>query len=191
MPYAPHCLEIPEKPDACTYITLHAIDENGCIRFGKVQAETGLGESLTETLIRRLRASGMVSSDGGYLALTDAGSAYMDALPIRMVDVSDRIFVIGEHQQATLVRGRGHMITDGAEQRDCGTRHGSEGASVFVIRDGRFMIPQLWNLDDMDPDFAGAARAAGMGEGDALVVAGSRDKNVSRYSSVSIALELV
>lgn len=90
-----------------------------------------------------------------------------------------------------IVHRRAGRITDGVEQRDSGYRHGSLGASVFIIRYDRLLFPGLWNLDKMHPDFAEYVRGTGMREGDVLIIAGADDRAVARYSAVSIGLELL
>lgn len=94
-------------------------------------------------------------------------------------------------QQGVIIHGRAGRITDGVEQRDSGYRHGSIGASTFIIRYDRLLFPGLWNLDRMDPDFATYVRGTGMREGDVLIIAGSDDRTVAKHSAVSIALELL
>lgn len=105
--------------------------------------------------------------------------------------MTTEIYAIGDVQQGVIIHGRAGRITDGVEQRDSGYRHGSLGASTFIIRYDRLLFPGLWNLDKMHPEFAEYVRGSGMREGDVLIIAGSDDRTIARYSAVSVALELL
>ncbi len=132
----------------------------------------------------------MVSDRNG-VSLTDTGYGFLDSIPLDLSDVTSIVYVFGEQQQAVVVHNRAQLITNGADQRDCGSRHGSEGASVFVMRKGILWFPDLWNISHMDPDFDAYVRESGIRDGDVLIIAGSEDKTVSRYAAVSIGLELI
>ena len=64
-------------------------------------------------------------------------------------------------------------------------------AAYLIIRYDRLLFPGLWNLDKMHPEFAEYVRGSGMREGDVLIIAGSDDRTLARYSAVSVALELL
>jgi len=177
--------------DAHLFAALNIIFENGCISRKDLSDELGLGEGSTRNLLQTMKTWKQINVQQKGIMLSKFGLETLETLPIKFVKISSPTYVKGECQQGILIKGKADTITNGMKQRDIGIKHDSEGASVFVMREGSIIFPPDVNMDEHDPEFAKRLRAVGMSEGDVLVIVGSEKMSVSRIAAAGIGLETI
>ena len=177
--------------DAHLYLTMDVIKRNGSISRKALAKELGIGEGSVRSIIRIMKDWEVLDVRRTGIRLTQFGEYTYDNIPISLENIQNENFALGDFQQGILVKGVAKDVTNGMLQRDIGVRYGSKGASVFVMTNGRLMMPMNWDMDQKDPDFAEKVRATGMDERDVFLLVGSDDPISSRVAAVSIALEML
>lgn len=125
------------------------------------------------------------------ITITKSGQAFLDQMPIKVLDIHLEGSVVGQYQQAILVLGCADKVVNGMEQRDAGIKVGADGCTTLVIRDGKLMVPPDWNMDEEDPEMAYKIRKeSGMTQSDALIIGGADTKTAAIEAAVSAALQL-
>lgn len=125
------------------------------------------------------------------ITITKGGQAFLDKLPMKVVNVRVEGSVVGEYQQAVLVLGCADKVVNGMEQRDAGIKVGADGCTTIVIRDGKLMVPPDWNIDEEDPDMAYMIRKeSGITQSDALIIGGADTRSAAIEAAISAALQL-
>jgi len=177
--------------DAHIFTALSIIHREGVISRGDLAEELGLGEGSTRNILNTMEGWKQIVIQRKGVSLTPLGRETVESIPLRFVNISNPKYVKGDCQQGILVKGAADRINDGMAQRDTGIRLGSDGASVFVMRDGKIIFPNDYNVDSEDPEFAAKIRSVGIEEGDALIIAGSDDSTVSTIAAAGIGLALI
>jgi len=186
--YGPAC----RFSDAHVYYALSILKKKQSpLSRSELSEETRIGEGSMRKLIEVLKKWKTIEVKQTGVEITRGGCEIIDSIPVRMIDVESSSYVVGAFQQAVLVKGVAHKITNGMYQRDRGIIAGANGASVFVIRKGMLIMPKNWDMDTRDPEFAGLLRSNGMEEGDAVIVCGASDSNIATLSVISIALDML
>lgn len=173
------------------------IGESGVIGRQALAAKAGLKEGPVRTVLKKLRDDGYTDANASGCYLTRPGKRVFESLRSRLspfVALEGSKLTIGDCQVAVAVRGGGHSVQSGLEQRDSAVRLNAAGATTFVIRDGRFTIPG--GSEDSEKDFPSKAwgalkEALEPKNGDAVVVCGARDEATARLGALSAALTLV
>ena len=153
--------------------------------------ELDVGEGTVRSLLNVLKSWKMTEVSQRGVSLSPFGIKTVDSLPIKFVSIHSDTYVKGNFQQGLLIKGGATSVKNGMEQRDEGVRNGSDGASVFIMKDNRVLFPPNWDLDSDDPQFAKALRDVGLDENDALVIAGSDKQSKSRIAVASIGLRMI
>ena len=187
----PECGPTCRFGDAHIYYVLTLLEKNDMISRQRLSQCTGIGEGSMRKIISILKSWGAVILKQTGMTITEYGRDLKLSIPIRLVDVKRSEYATGAYQQGVLVRGVADKITNGMYQRDRGVLAGANGASVFMIRGGRLIMPKSWDMDTRDPDFAKELRDTGMDEGDVIIISGASDQNVAAISAISIALDLL
>lgn len=187
----PECGSIRKFSDAHIYYVLICLDKDDPISRGTLSNITHLGEGSIRKIIEVLRTWGAIKVEQTGVTISGIGLELLGGIPIRLMDVERSEYVIGAFQQGILVRGVADKITNGMYQRDRGIIAGAEGASVFIMKDRRVIMPRNWDMDARDPAFAGRLRNNGMDEGDAFIISGASDKTIATISAITIALDLL
>jgi len=177
--------------DAHLFAALSIIAEKECISRSDLSEELGLGEGSTRNLIKTMRTWKQIDVRQTGIRLSALGRETLETLPIRFVSISNHEYVRGEYQQGIIIKGRSEDIQNGMKQRDIGIRYGSDGASVFIMRNGSIIFPKDVNVDESDPEFAKEIRSTGMSEGDVLIIVGSNSLPTSRIAAAGIGLETI
>ncbi len=110
----------------------------------KLSKELLLGEGVTRTLIERLKSNGLVSIKKKGCVLSKKGKEYWDSLQAvfpKSVVLGKSRLTLGRFNAALIVKGSGHRVRRGMEQRDAALMAGAEGATTLVFKDGRLAIP--------------------------------------------------
>ena len=176
--------------DAYLFMVLDSLYRNGCMSRKALVDDVGLGEGSVRSMLNVLKSWRWIDVNRAGSVLTEFGKASYEGFGIRYVDFCDRKYVLGRCQQAVIVKGVAGKVTNGMAQRDVAVMNGAAGASVFVMRDGKVLFPTIWDMDEGDPEVAGRIRAAGLKEGDALVVVGSDDYLRSRVAAAAVGLAM-
>ena len=177
--------------DAHIYLAMYEVSKNDRMSRKKLADALGVGEGSVRSVVNLMKDWGVIETRRTGIRLTKFGRFTLDSIPIELMEIYSDKYAIGAFQQGVLVKGVADKVTTGLEQRDSGIRHGSNGASVFVMKDGRLVFPKDWDIDKEDPTLAGQIRSTGMHDGDAFLLVGSDDIITAKVSAVSVALEML
>jgi len=177
--------------DANVYWALHVLSSGRRIGRKKLAEEIGVGEGSMRRIIDTLKDWDFILIKQTGITITKSGQAFLDQMPIKVLDIQLEGSVVGQHQQAILVLGCADKVVNGMEQRDAGIKVGADGCTTLVIRDGKLMVPPDWNMDEEDPEMAYRIRKeSGMTQSDALIIGGADTKAAAIEAAVSAALQL-
>ena len=184
-----------EKPHLV--LAFLTIGEAGVVGRQALAVQSGLKEGPIRTVLRKLREDGYAEANASGCYLTGPGRRVYESLRSRLSDfvpLEGSRLTIGEYQFGVRVRGGGRAVQSGLEQRDSAVRLGASGATTFVIREGKFVIPS--GSSDSEKEFPGDGWRTLRGElgpknGDAIVVCGARDKTTAKLGALSAALTLL
>lgn len=177
--------------DAHLFVALSIIHEEGTISRGDLAEKLGLGEGSTRRILNTMETWKQIETSRRGVSLTALGEETVRSIPLLFVNISSDRYVKGLHQQGILIKHMADKIRDGMFQRDTGIRYGSDGASVFIMVNGKIIFPKDYDVDLEDPEFAAKIRSIGMEEGDVLVIAGSDDPTTSMISAAGIGLAMI
>jgi len=142
-----------------------------------VKRKLGLGEATAKTLLRRLHGLGIVRPAGrrGHV-LTEEGKTIVDIVEgyiaeFKRVPRSD--FSLGECDYGIRFRGLSHLVSTGLDQRDQAVAMGADGATTIIVREGRFLVPSVKELEGEEEEFI--RRHFNLEEGDVVVIVSGRD----------------
>ena len=178
-------------------LTFMVIGSSGTIGRGALAKRVGLGEGAVRTVLKRLRDGRYAQVDASGCHLTASGLSVYRALGRELSDplrLDDSHLTLGRAQIALVVRGAARLVKKGLEQRDSAVRAGAVGATTYVVKRGKFVIPDGSN--DCEADFPGPAWATLRStlkprEGDAVVLCGSSDETSATLGALSAALTLI
>ncbi len=177
--------------DANVYWALHVLSSGRRIGRKKLAEEIGVGEGSMRRIIDTLKDWEFIIIKQTGITITKGGQAFLDRLPMKVVNVRVEGSVLGAYQQAILVLGCADKVVNGMEQRDAGIKVGADGCTTIVIRDGKLMVPPDWNIDEEDPEMAYMIRKeSGITQSDALIIGGADTKAAAIEAAVSAALQL-
>ncbi len=177
--------------DANVYWALHVLSSGRRIGRKKLAEEIGVGEGSMRRIIDTLKDWDFILIKQTGITITKSGQAFLDQMPIKVLDIQLEGSVVGQYQQAILVLGCADKVVNGMEQRDAGIKVGADGCTTLVIRDGKLMVPPDWNMDEEDPEMAYRIRKeSGMTQSDALIIGGADTKAAAIEAAVSAALQL-
>lgn len=177
--------------DANVYWALHVLSSGRRIGRKKLAEEIGVGEGSMRRIIDTLKDWDFILIKQTGITITKSGQAFLDQMPIKVLDIQVEGSVVGQYQQAILVLGCADKVVNGMEQRDAGIKVGADGCTTLVIRDGKLMIPPDWNMDEENPEMAYKIRKeSGMTQSDALIIGGAETKAAAIEAAVSAALQL-
>jgi len=174
--------------DSHIFVALDLMNGEGRVSRKALAERTGLGAGSVKGMLNVLKDWKWIEINQSGVALTEFGRRNFLGFGIRFVDIRDDTYAVGLYQQGAVVEGVASAVTNGMAQRDDAVRNGAIGASVFVMRDGRVVLPEIWDMDEKDPGFAGRVRAAGMKDGDALVLVGADSPEAARVAAAAVGL---
>lgn len=177
--------------DANVYWALHVLSSGRRVGRKKLAEEIGVGEGSMRRIIDTLKDWDFILIKQTGITITKSGQAFLDQMPIKVLDIQLEGSVVGRYQQAILVLGCADKVVNGMEQRDAGIKVGADGCTTLVIRDGKLMVPPDWNMDEEDPEMAYRIRKeSGMTQSDALIIGGADTKAAAIEAALSAALQL-
>jgi len=160
-------------------------------------ASSGVGEGSIRTIIKKLKRAGYVRVDPAGVQLTDSGRrvyrSTLEKLTLPLV-LGNTGLTVGRSQAAILARSSGAGVSSGIEQRDASIKAGAEGATSYLLRGDRFVVPG--GSVDCERDFPSGAWAVlrerlRPRNGDAVVVCGARDETLAKLGALAAALTLL
>jgi len=177
--------------DAHIYYFLTVLNKDRSISRGDISEITGIGEGSIRSITDLMRSWRAATVDRTGIRISEHGIKLLNDIPISLTDIGRSEYVLGTHQRGVLIRGGADRITDGMRQRDKGLVAGADGASVFVMRNGKVIMPKAWDMDTRAPEFAKRLRDSGMGEGDAMIICGADEPSTAVLSAISVALDIL
>ena len=174
-----------------------AIGSGGTVGRAALARKAGLGEGAVRTVLKRLRSGGYARVGASGCQLTSAGVSAYRALRRELTDplrIDGSRLTVGRAQAALAVRGAGHLVVNGIEQRDSAVKAGAVGATTYVIENGKFTIPG--GSSDCEADFPSPAWVSLRSklkprDGDAVLLCGSSEEDNATLGALSAALTLI
>jgi uncharacterized protein DUF4443 len=196
-------LEKREPGPSPSYSKAHAllafmiIGNAGTIGRQALAKGSGLGEGSIRTVLKKFRQMRYVAADTKGCHLTGSGRELYQTISKKLTPVlplQTSTLVVGSSQAAVLVRDGARSVGSGIEQRDSAVRAGAIGATTYVIRLGKFVIPG--GSTDCEKDFPGKIWSILRDElkpknGDALIVCGAHNEETAKLGDLSAALTLL
>jgi uncharacterized protein DUF4443 len=184
-----------EKPHlVLAFIT---IGESGIIGRQALAVRSGLKEGPVRTVLKKLREDGYAKTNASGCYLTDPGKRVYKSLrsrlsPFALLEGSK--LTIGAYQVGIVARDGARAVQSGLEQRDSVIRLNALGATTFVIKGGKFVVPG----GSSDPekefpsrDWSTLRERLDPKNGDAVVVCGAKDETTAKLGALSAALTLL
>ncbi len=139
-------------------VAMETISEEKCGRI-RLSEHLGIGEGATRTIIRRLKAEGIISVSKEGCSLTAEGKSLWESyhsIFSKMVSVGTNELTDSIFNSAILVRRPKLRIGSGILQRDAAVRTGGKSATTMIFEKGKLKIPAV--SDDVSMDFPKIAR---------------------------------
>jgi len=173
------------------------IGSSGVIGRSALSRRAGLGEGAIRTVLKKLRSSGYVEAGASGCSLTKAGTGAYGSLKKRIsgpLRLKGSRLTVGRSQSALAIRGGGHLIRGGIEQRDAAVRAGALGATTYVVAKGRFAMPGGSADSEGDfPDPVWKEIRGGLSpkDGDAVILCGASDDLSAELGALAVGLALL
>ncbi len=123
---------------------LQLIENKGHVSRNLLCKELSLGEGSVKTLLKHLKAQGIIESTKAGTTISLKGkklSRYLfSAIPGEM-SLSKCSVALGKFNYAILLKQYGFALKSGIEQRDAAIRMGATGATSLLFKHGRFVMP--------------------------------------------------
>jgi len=178
--------------DANVYYALYLLSDGSRMGRKALAEGCGVGEGSMRRILEKFREWNFVDIKQTGISITKAGMAFLEQIPIRLVDVDISGSVISSAQQGVIVYGAASKIGNGMQQRDAGVRSGGSGCTTIIIRDGHLTIPPDWNMDEQTPELAYKIRkSTGITEDDVVIVGDAPEKIIAVESAINAAFDLI
>ncbi len=171
------------------------IGDEGQIGRIELSRRLGIGEGAIRTIIKHLTQANIITIEKGGCALTRRGAQLYKSLRSRVSKISSmdaRALALDKVSAAVLIRGSGHLVKRGIEQRDAAIRAGATGACTLVFQGREFLMPmsesEEWRLGQDDPLFQDLKNAFNPEEGDVVVVSSASGRVLAEHGAMAAAL---
>jgi predicted transcriptional regulator len=129
---------------------LQLIENKGHVSRNLLCKELSLGEGSVKTLVKHLKAQGIIESTKAGTTITPKGKRiseqFFSAIPTEM-SLSKCSVALGKFNYAVLLKQYGFALKSGIEQRDAAIRMGAIGATSLLFMHNSFVMPGT----DYDP----------------------------------------
>lgn len=118
-----------------------------------------LGEGSVRTVVSRLEEADLITVSQDGCKLTERGREIYDELRSkfpRMSQVEASPLTVGTFNFGILVRDAAHKVRHGIEQRDAVVKAGASGATIFVYKNGKLIMPTI--SEDLMKDYPKVAK---------------------------------
>ena len=167
--------------DAHLYLVLDCLMHEDCASRMRLAEVTGIGEGSIRSLIRMLRKWGLIETSRRGTLISDAGRKVYSQFDMVLADCRCEAYATGLCQYGVIVRNLA----------DTAVRNGADGATVFVMRNGKVIFPEDTVVDDDYPEFTEALRDAGMAEGDVFIMVGAKSEAAARCAAAATGVALL
>jgi hypothetical protein len=172
------------------------IGSAGAVGRGRLGSLVGLGRGEVRTLIKRMKEKDLIVIAPEGCKLSRKGEREFQRLREKVPwssSVAAKSLGIGDECSAVLVRGAAKNVRRGIEQRDAAVRVGANGAFTAIFAKGRFTLPGEGEDCEKDGprELWSAARSAGPGEGDVLIVVGADSEEAAALGVLASALTVL
>ena len=125
---------------------------------GALGKELGLGKGSARTIVKILKASGLIKTSKKGCELTKKGQLLSKKLHRQIIKISEieAEEIAGEHSIAVLVRNVGNKVKYGVEQRDAAIITGAAGATTIIYLGGKLRVPTI--SEDFEKDYPQLAK---------------------------------
>lgn len=155
-----------------------------------------LGGGTVRTVIARLENANLISISKEGCKLTDRGREIYDELRSkfgRMSLVEANPLTVGTYNFGILVRNSANNVRYGVEQRDAVVKAGAIGATVFVFKNGKLIIPTI--SADVMSDYPNVAKKIiemfQPRENDVIIIGGAETRENAEKGARLAALSLI
>ena len=178
--------------DANVYYALYLLSDGSRMGRKALAEACGVGEGSMRRILEKFREWNFIEIKQTGISITKAGLAFLDQIPIRLVDVDISGSVMGAFQQGVVVYGVASKIGNGMQQRDAGVRSGAVGCTTILLVDGKFLIPPDWNIDEKSPAIAEKLhRDIKMTSDDVIIVGDADTKITAIEAAITAAFDLI
>ena len=178
--------------DANVYYSLYLLSDGSRMGRKALAEASGVGEGSMRRILEKFREWNFVDIKQTGISITKAGLAFLDQIPIRLVDVDITGSVVGAYQQGVIIYGVASKIGNGMQQRDAGVRTGAVGCTTILLVDGHLTIPPDWDMDEKTPELAAKIhKDIDMTSDDVIIVGDADSKIVAIEAAISAAFDLI
>jgi biotin operon repressor len=130
---------------------LQLIENKGHVSRNSLCQELSLGEGSVKTLVKHLKAQGIIESTRAGTTIAPKGKRmsvqFFSAIPAEM-SLSKCSVALGKFNYAVLLKQYGFALKSGIEQRDAAIRMGAIGATSLLFKHNKFVMPST-NYDPL------------------------------------------
>lgn len=155
--------------------------------------QLGLGEGSIKTLVKHLKAQGLIENSNAGMWLTTKGmdlyNKIQDYIPHEAA-IPKCSIALGKFNHAILLKKTLHNIKSGIEQRDLAIKSGAIGATTLVCRSMRLQLPGTGeDIMKTDPYIHSLIlQKLRPEENDVIIIGSSHDKKIAELAAKSAAL---
>lgn len=123
---------------------LQLIDKKGHVSRDILRRELGFGEGSVKTLVKHLKAQGLIESTNAGTTISPTGKRiseqFFSVIPAETTLPMCSI-ALGKFNYAVLLKSNGYALKSGIEQRDSAIKMGATGATTLIFKQNRFVMP--------------------------------------------------
>jgi len=172
------------------------VGEEGPIGRVKLSRRLLLGEGAARTLVDHLRLGGFIKIGKAGCMLTGKGLRVLRDLNSKLQGkggIPRSSLSIGAFNYGFLVKGAGHKIRYGIEQRDAAVRAGARGAITIKLSRGKLYVPPP--SKEMPKDWGEFSKRImqmfNPSENDVIIISGADSEEKAEQGAFSAALTLL
>lgn len=155
--------------------------------------ELDLGEGSVKTLVKHLKAHGLVENSNAGMWLTNKGKMIYSKLQNLMpkeISIPKCSISLGKFNHAILLKNVSYNIKSGIEQRDAAIKAGAVGATTLIFKHKRLEIPGTGeDFIKNDPEaYSLIMKKLEPEENDVVIIASSHNRKISEMAAKSTAL---
>lgn len=124
--------------------TLQLLAERKHVGRDLLCKELSLGEGSIKTLVKHLKMHKLIITSNGGTKLSEKGrtiaSDLVSHIP-RGTNIQRCSVALGKYNHAVLLKSLSFAVKSGIEQRDAAVKMGAIGATTFLFRAGKFVMP--------------------------------------------------
>ncbi|KYH40813.1 MAG: hypothetical protein AYL32_009440 [Candidatus Bathyarchaeota archaeon B26-2] len=176
---------------------LMALETISLRAVGRARLSTilGLGEGVTRTLIRHLKAEGLIEVSRLGITLSESGRRVLEEIRSKIssgLKVPKSPLTVGTHNVAVLVKGASKPVRYGVEQRDAAIKVGAEGATTLIFKDNRLVLPGVDEeaLQDVESIYRILISNLKPEENDVIIIGSAKDERTAELAAKTAALKL-